>query len=419
MSTVASGPIWVGQVEIDGPAALEPVAGPLEVRHGRARVLVRTRGRPIGFVTVAVTSPDDLLADVLDAAGRLPRRPDGTDRLSTGPGSADDGAHGATTPSDEPAVSVVVCTRDRPDDLSLCVDRLTALEYPKFEVVVVDNAPSDERTHDRFVATVGDDDRFRYVVEPVPGLSNARNRGLQAARFPLTAFTDDDVWVDPGWLRGISGGFLRSSAVGCVTGLVAPAELETAAQRFFDRHSGWPSVAVPRLFDLDEHRDPAPSFPFSAGVFGTGANFAVDRALAIAIGGFDPLLGAGTPTGGGEDLDMFVRVLFAGRALAYEPTAIVWHVHRATDEALDRQLYTWGTGLAAFITKQLLDRQTRGEVLRRMPSTAVQIVRKYWSATQAGHLADGGAPFGGHELRGMAAGVPIYLRSRAQQRGQR
>jgi GT2 family glycosyltransferase len=250
-------------------------------------------------------------------------------------------------------------------------------------------------------------------------LSHARNRGLREAHFPVVAFTDDDVFVDPQWLGGIATGFRRSPTVGCVTGLVAAAELETEAQQRFDRHSGWPSAASPKLFDLEDHRDPAPQFPFSAGVFGTGANFALDRVLAESIGGFDPLLGAGTPTGGGEDLDMFVRVVLAGRALAYEPTAIVWHLHRASDVALDRQMYSWGTGLAAYLTKHLIEKRTRWEIVRRIPPSAAYIARKYWSATRAGHLTDGGAPMGGREVFGMVAGVPIYLRSRARSRGQR
>jgi GT2 family glycosyltransferase len=418
MSGRASGPVWVGQIELGRPDILQPVAGPLEARHRGARVLVRTRGRPLGFLTMAVTSPAALLADVLVAAEGLRGEPGRTDLFPGEPTSTDGRAKGGGVQGEDLAVSVVVCTRDRPDDLGHCMERLAALDYRQFEVVVVDNAPTDRRTKERFTADVGEDPRFRYAVEPVPGLSNARNRGLREALFPVAAFTDDDVLVDPGWLRGIGAGFRRSSTVGCVTGLVAPAELETEAQRFFDRHSGWPATPVSRLFDLRDHRDPAPQFPFSAGRFGTGANFAIDRALALSIGGFDPVLGAGTPTGGGEDLDMFVRVLFAGRALAYEATAIVWHMHRASGKELDRQLYSWGTGLAAYVTKQLLEKQTRGEVVRRILPSLAGIGREYWTATRTGHLADGGAPFGGRELLGLAAGVPIYLRSRARQRRQ-
>jgi hypothetical protein len=60
-------------------------------------------------------------------------------------------------------------------------------------------------------------------------------------------------------------------------------------------------------------------YPYSAGIFGTGANFVVSRAAFEALGGFDEVLGAGALTRGGEDLDWFVRTLHQGFALAYEP----------------------------------------------------------------------------------------------------
>jgi hypothetical protein len=99
-------------------------------------------------------------------------------------------------------------------------------------------------------------------------------------------------------------------------------------------------------------------FPFAVGHYGTGANFAVGRDVAIALGGFDEALGAGSPTGGGEDLDMFFRVLDAGGQLVYDPAAVVWHRHRADGDGLAAQSRTYGTGLGAWIAKIACDRRT-------------------------------------------------------------
>ena len=107
----------------------------------------------------------------------------------------------------------------------------------------------------------------------------------------------------------------------------------------------------PRVYDLRSGRDASALYPYSAGIFGTGANFAVDRDLLMGLGGFDETLGAGTPAGGGEDLDAFVRVLRAHRSLVYEPSAVVWHRHRADPGAQRRQLFSYGTGLTPFLTK--------------------------------------------------------------------
>ena len=245
--------------------------------------------------------------------------------------------------------------------------------------------------------------------EPVPGLSSARNRGLAEATTRYVAFTDDDVQVDPLWLDGIVGGFARDSLAGCVTGLVPPAELDDPAQQFFDRRYTWASHLEPRIFDLARRRDDSPLYPYSVGIFGTGANFAVDRALLVGLGGFDEALGAGSPAGGGEDLDAFVRVLQSGRSLAYEPSAIVWHVHRADAKALRRQLYYYGVGLTAFLTKCMLDPRSARQVLASAPA-GVRRGRQSWKPDKIGGRAPKILILA--EVAGWCAGPFAYLRGR-------
>src|SRR5258708_20069101 len=100
-----------------------------------------------------------------------------------------------------PFVSVVISTRDRPDRLSRCLSALLALQYPDYEVIVVDNAPSTSATADLIRQTYADEPRIRYVREDHPGLPSGHNRGIVEARGDIIAFTDDDVIVDTCWLE--------------------------------------------------------------------------------------------------------------------------------------------------------------------------------------------------------------------------
>jgi GT2 family glycosyltransferase len=268
-------------------------------------------------------------------------------------------------PLGEQSISVVVCTRDRPETLADCLASLKRMDsFQLREVIVVDNAPSSDATRRCFEEMVVDDERFRYVLEPKKGLSNARNKGLACASGTWVAFTDDDVVVDPKWLSGIARGIARTKGIGCVTGLVAAARLDTPAERFFEKRTAWSSFLEPRVYDLRDDCGISPLFPLDAGRFGTGANFALQRELAMALGGFDPALGAGSLARGGEDLDMFVRILSCGARIAYEPSAVVWHFHRVEERELRKQLYGYAVGLGAYLTKQFGTPRFRKMLLR-------------------------------------------------------
>lgn len=350
---------WIGMLDLDevAPAgtAVEFVARQSQgYRH--ARVLLRHAQRPIAFVEAPIVNGKVNVAVDHD----LPQTQAADPAL--------------------PPISVVLCTRERPTQLAEALASVAALDYPDFEVVVVDNAPRTEATAD-VVAELGDD-RIRRVVEPVPGLSVARNTGLRAARHDIVAFTDDDVVADRGWLRGLAHGFARGPQVSCVSGLVPSGELRTAAQAYFDQRVSWACSLQPRVYSMAEPPDDQPLFPFQVGRFGTGANFAVRRQRALALGGFDPALGAGTAAQGGEDLDMFFRVLAAGDALATEPSAIVWHRHRSDNEALLSQARGYGRGLGAWLTKVVLDpehRRLAATVIRRGLTASLRFGLDYGS----------------------------------------
>ena len=183
----------------------------------------------------------------------------------------------------------------------------------------------------------------------------ARNAGARAAKFGHLAFTDDDVLVDSRWLSALGQGFADDSDVGCVTGMVATGQLESRSQRYFDQRVAWGGSVHVTRFRLDDPPTGFPLFPFQFGAYGTGANFAVKRSLLFQLGGFDEALGVGSPTGGGEDIDWFLRVILKGHTLLYQPDAVVWHKHRIDDEGLATQLENYGVGLGAVIGKLAAD----------------------------------------------------------------
>jgi O-antigen biosynthesis protein len=266
------------------------------------------------------------------------------------------------------SVSVVVTTCCDPSALARCLGSIFSCDYDDFEVIVVENRPGTGATRRMLAERFGDAPGLRYVEEPRPGLSRARNAGLEAADGELVAFTDDDTVVDAGWIRRSVEGFERSRDIDCVTGLILPLELETESQLLLDQFAGFGKGFERRTYRLPETRNGESLYPYAPGTIGSGANTVVRRAVARELGGFDSTLGAGTQAAGGEDLDLYIRLLLAGHVIAYEPSAIVWHEHPDGPERLRRQVYRYGVGLGATLTKQLLLGPARLELLRAAPA---------------------------------------------------
>lgn len=262
-----------------------------------------------------------------------------------------------TLPADPPGISVVICTRDRTDTLRRCLAAVMALDYPNFEIIVVDNAPASEATRD-LVARMP---ALRYVREDRPGLDWARNCGVAAARHEIIAFTDDDTEADRHWLSGIARG-LADPSISAVTGLVAPMALNTEAQVYFEDVYG----GMGKGFDpaIKDRADLGGKGVLWASGFGVGANMAFRKTALAQTGGFDPALDVGTATRGGGDIEMFHRIVAAGLRLAYEPSAFVWHEHRADWGALEHQLRDNGSGFAAYLLTAARNRSVpRREIL--------------------------------------------------------
>lgn len=326
-----AGAIWIGQVdewELLASSVIELTGG---TAYGRARLLVARLNGSFAFVEVQVANGMIRSKEVL---AYLP-----------------DSEPVTTSQVPEVPVTLIICTMNRPDMLREVLTSLADLDYRNYDVLVVDNDPSSGLTPPIVDAFAG----VRIVDAPERGLSKARNIGLVAATEEFVAFTDDDVVIDKDWLRELVGGFAVAEDVHIVTGLVPTGEVSTPAQAFFDRRVSWSKNLVRTTYRLSAPPENDALFPFRVGDFGTGANFAVRRSVMLELGGFDEGLGVGSPSGGGEDIDMFVRVILDGGALVYAPAARVWHRHRIDSAGLSKQMADYGLGLGAWLTKLAMD----------------------------------------------------------------
>lgn len=308
------------------------------------------------------------------------------------------------------SVSVVVTTCRSPVNLERCLTSVLASDHDDFEVIVVENRPGAPHTWRRVEERFVRDSRVRYIEERQRGLSSARNAGLAVATTELVAFLDDDVVVDRAWMRRAVAAFERSDEIACVTGLILPLELESDSQLLLERFMTLGKGFTPRIFQLPESWDEYPALPYTPGVVGSGANTVVRAEVARQLGGFDPSLGTGTLASGGEDLDLYIRLLSAGHAIAYEPGAIVWHPHPSEPGQLCRQVYRYGVGLGATLTKQLVAGPERRQLLRAIPA-GIAYARDPTSRKNAGTSDGYPRRLRWLERLGMIVGPAAYIAS--------
>lgn len=307
--------------------------------YDRAFVLLRWRGLPIGSVWLDVIDGRLPAADLWQAAHAR------HGRAITHAMAADALPCPAEPPLDDvslPSATVAVCTKDRPDDLRRCLAALCALTPPAHEILVVDNAPSDERT-----ASVCRDFPVRYVREDVKGLNWARTRAAREARGEVIAYTDDDATPDRRWLEALLVPF-RHPAVAAVTGLVLPLELETDGQELFEQYCGFSRGFRQRVFDARRIS------PLGAANVGAGASMAIRRQLVNDLGLFRVELDAGTAAQSGGDTFAFYRLLSLGHRIVYSPAAIAWHRHRQSPRDLVQVLRSYSVGTYVFLLRCLL-----------------------------------------------------------------
>ncbi len=360
-----------------------------EAGYGRALCLFLRDGRPVGRRMEAL---------------------DGTACASVGSLRSHTGDEPARRRRSE--VTVAIATRGRPAALAQCIDSVRSGTEVPARIIVVDNAPTDD-VSERAVAQLGAGAcPVVYLREDRPGLAHAHNAAIPHLDTPIVAFTDDDVLVHGRWLEALLAAFAADDATVCVTGMIAPRELDTLAQQWVEARAVFDKGLQRAVFDLAVPRPGDPLFPLTAGSCGSGANMAFRTGYLRAAGGFDPALGAGTAAMGGDDLAAFYDVVRGGHRLTYEPAAIVMHPHHRDYAQLRRQAYGYGVGLGAYLMRCAIDDPRMLAVLARNAVPAVARV----SGGGREPVIPGLPPYPRDlvwaQRRGMAAGPYRYLQSR-------
>jgi GT2 family glycosyltransferase len=214
-----------------------------------------------------------------------------------------------------PRVSVVVCTYNGGRTLDQCLQSLMALDYPDYEIIIVDDGSTDDTPNvlDRYPTA-------RAIRQPNLGLSEARNVGLRAANGEIIAYTDSDCFVDPYWLSQLVRPLLRSSAAAVGGPNLPPDDGPLAASV---------AAAPGQPMHVLESDQVAEHIP--------GCNMAFRRDALLAIRGFDPAYRKA-----GDDVDVCWRLQQAGRWITFAPGAFVWHHRRQTPWAYLRQQAGYG-----------------------------------------------------------------------------
>jgi glycosyltransferase involved in cell wall biosynthesis len=315
-------------------AAITPIL--FEEAYDRYRALVRSQKQPVGWINFQTNKTGSI----------SPRQIQQKIKVQMGYSVVPPAlVHAFALPEKnvipEEGISIVVCTRNRTAQLSTCLNTLLALDYSNYEIIIVDNAPSDNATHDITAALP-----VRYVREDRPGLDWARNRGIKEARYDIIAFTDDDVRVDPYWLQSIAKTFFNKEVMGA-SGYVAPAELETKPQQVFELQYGGMGHGFKRR--VLSKKTLSTKQLLWASNFGIGANMAFRKEVFQKIGDFDTALDVGTPSHGGGDVEMFHRLVRKGHLFVYEPSMLIWHYHRRDEKALRKQIFDNGRSFGCYL----------------------------------------------------------------------
>jgi GT2 family glycosyltransferase len=253
-----------------------------------------------------------------------------------------------------PRVSVVVASYNGARTLEACLASLDRLNYPDYEVILVDDGSKDDT---RQIAS--DHPDARYIFQENKGLSVARNTGINAATGEVVAFTDSDCRADEDWLYYLIGDLLRSDFAGIGGHNFLPPEDSCVAAAVMVSPGGPAHVM---LTDREAEHIP-------------GCNMAFYKWALDDIAGFDPIYRKA-----GDDVDVCWRLQQAGRRIGFSPAGFVWHYRRSTVRAYLKQQAGYGEAEALLIAKHPEYFNTAGSSIWRgriySPSSMGVIVRR-------------------------------------------
>ena len=223
-----------------------------------------------------------------------------------------------------PFISVVVCTYNGSATIRDCMEGLARLDYPTFEVIVINDGSTDHS------ASIIQEYPVRLISTANQGLSSARNRGLQEARGEIIAYIDDDAYPDPHWLHYLAFAYAHTDHAGIGGPNIAPYDDGPIATAVANAPGG--PIHVMLTDDIAEH------IP--------GCNMSFRKDALLAVGGFDPVYRSA-----GDDVDLCWRIQHTGRTIGFHPSAVVWHHRRNSLKAYWKQQVGYGKAEALLENK--------------------------------------------------------------------
>ncbi len=222
-----------------------------------------------------------------------------------------------------PRISVVVAAYNSKRTIGQCLASLLALDYPWYEVIVVDDGSTDG-TPEICAAY----ESVRLIRLDRGGPSRARNVGIDLALGEIVAFTDSDCVVSRDWLREIEKGFVDDRVAGVGGNQVSPegeSEFGRMVQDFF-RAIGFVTDYINLDSTLRETRH------------NPSCNSAYRKSVLKEVGGF---VEGQFPC---EDLELDLKIRKLGYLLIYNPNAVVGHFRPGGYAGFARMMRRYGSG---------------------------------------------------------------------------
>lgn len=246
----------------------------------------------------------------------------------------------------EMLASIIICTKDRPNDLTRCLKSLSIyLSRKDLEVIVVDNNSSSNQTRE----IVEGYPQIRYLMESRPGQGFAKNTGILAANGKYIIFTDDDVIVQKGWIENLLSNF-TDEKIAYVSGQVEAWIVSSDSQQIFEDIAILSKGSERKTFDTEFfNRFRLRGVPVH--LVAMGANSVAPKHVLLEVGLHDPLFGVGSLVGGGETGELCYKILQKGYTAVFDPNALIKHRHPTTRQALRKRMFTYGKADTAIQAK--------------------------------------------------------------------